>query len=71
MSGVLEEITFVAVPLLVSFHLFRGEYPPVDLLRDIKCLVDQMSNIVLQVSKQVLKAIISFWSISMMWSAIS
>ena len=48
MSGVLEEIAFAherqeaefefaAVPLFVSFPLFGGEYPPVDLLRDIKC----------------------------------
>ena len=55
MSGVLEEIAFAherqeaefefaAVPLFVSFPLFGGEYPPADLLRDIKCVVDQMSS---------------------------
>ena len=84
MSGVLEEIAFAherqeaefefaAVPLFVSFPLFGGEYPPVDLLRDIKCVVDQMSsrNIALQVNEQALRAIISFWSISMMRSTIS
>ena len=55
MSGVLEEIAFAqerqeaefefaAAPLFVSFPLFGGEYLPVDLLRDIKCVVDQMSS---------------------------
>ena len=55
MPGVFEEIAFTherqeaefefaPVPLFVSCPLFGGEYPPVDLLREMKRLMDQMSS---------------------------